>query len=388
MLQQTQVRTVLPYYRRFIADFPTPRDLAEAPEEAVLKDWEGLGYYSRARHLQEGVREVCEKYDGRLPDDKKALLSIKGIGPYTAGALLSIAYGRPEPAIDGNVMRVMARIFLIDADIAKTKTKKMFESIVAGLIEDADPSAFNQSLMDLGALICRPKQPLCDECPLCRWCGARREGVQSDYPIKSRKIPPKRMDYAVLLLCRSDGRVLIERRPSAGLLAGLWQFPMIPCAPDNRPDQETVTGKYGAMTRPERQPFSYIHHFSHLTWNLSLYTAYAVHPHPAAPKCKWTMPEDFELYPFPVPDQKIIEWVKKNMPLHIKTTKVGNSKDRGGDMQMAKKNNANNAGTDVEQVKKQNAQSQQEGQYGTEFGSETNAQEVRRQNQQSQQNKH
>lgn len=309
MLQQTQVDTVIPYYYRFIDWFPTISALADAPEERVLKSWEGLGYYSRARNLQSGVREVAEKYHGELPDDKKQLLSIKGIGPYTAGALLSIAFGEPEPAVDGNVMRVMSRIFLIDDDIAKSGTKKKFEQIVQELITEADPSAFSQSLMDLGAMICRPRNPLCPECPVREFCRAFAEGVPSEYPVKSRKAGPVTTAYAILLLRDGDGKFLIEKRPEKGLLAGLWQFPMIPGTKRNVINT-VAREKTGQTVQLKKETFSCTHRFSHLIWKLALYSGECAVPERSDETVRWLAVKDLEQLPFPVPHQKVIGWIK------------------------------------------------------------------------------
>ncbi|RYL88910.1 A/G-specific adenine glycosylase [Sporolactobacillus sp. THM19-2] len=316
MLQQTQVDTVIPYYQKFIERFPTIEALAHAPEEDVLKRWEGLGYYSRARNLQAGVREVAEKYGAQVPDEKKELLSIRGIGPYTAGALLSMAFGEPEPAIDGNVMRVMSRIFLIDADIARARTRKLFEQRVAAFIAETDPSAFNQSLMDLGAMICRPKNPNCGACPVRKYCKAYEEGVQQDYPVKSRAKKPRLADYAVLLISDSRGRLMIERRPSTGLLAGLWQFPMISMTGHGKGHVRRSAEKtFGTRCDLHKTSFTCTHRFSHLIWNLSLYTGKLDEADKMGNR-HWVTPEQLERYPFPVPHQKVIEWMKKNYSMN------------------------------------------------------------------------
>lgn len=312
MLQQTQVDTVIPYYKKFIERFPTPERLAETPEQEVLKSWEGLGYYSRARNLQKGVREVVEKYGGHPPENKKELLTIHGIGPYTAGALLSIAYDRPEPAVDGNAMRVMSRIFLIDDDIAKTGTRKKFENLIGGLITETDPSAFNQSLMDLGAMVCRPKNPDCNACPVQKYCGACEEGVQNEYPIKSKAKKPHAEDYVVLLIFDRERRLLIEQRPLSGLLAGMWQFPMIRSDVSTGNIQSEVKKMFGRPLELTKVPFSYSHRFSHLIWNLTLYLGQA-DLEDAGKRRRWVAFSRLEDYPFPVPHQKIIEWAKKTI---------------------------------------------------------------------------
>ena len=170
MLQQTRVDTVIPYFNRFIDQFPNIEALSMAEEEKVLKAWEGLGYYSRARNLHSAVKEVQEKYGGKVPDEPKKISSLKGVGPYTAGAILSIAYGVPEPAVDGNVMRVLSRILWIEDDIAKPATRKIFEEAVRKMISQENPSYFNQALMELGAMVCTPTSPSCLLCPVREHC--------------------------------------------------------------------------------------------------------------------------------------------------------------------------------------------------------------------------
>lgn len=177
MLQQTRVDTVIPYFQRFIERFPTIRDLAEAPEEEVLKCWEGLGYYSRARNLQAAAKQVMERHGGIVPDTKAEVSALKGVGPYTTGAILSIAFNRPEPAVDGNVMRVLSRYFLIEEDVAKAGTRTLMEELAAELIPEGRASDFNQALMELGALVCTPKSPQCLICPVMARCAGRLEGA-------------------------------------------------------------------------------------------------------------------------------------------------------------------------------------------------------------------
>ncbi len=170
MLQQTRVDTVIPYFKRFIERFPTVEALADAPEQDVLKCWEGLGYYSRARNLQAAAKQVKELHGGQVPDDRAAVFALKGVGPYTAGAILSIAFNKPEPAVDGNVMRVLSRYFLIEEDIMKGSTRALMEGLVTELIPEGRASDFNQALMELGALVCTPKSPHCLTCPVMEHC--------------------------------------------------------------------------------------------------------------------------------------------------------------------------------------------------------------------------
>ncbi len=225
MLQQTRVETVIPYYHRFMEQFPTIEALADAPEEQVLKAWEGLGYYSRARNLQAAAREVKEEYGGIVPDDPEAVRSLKGVGPYTSGAILSIAYERSEPAVDGNVMRVLSRFFLLTEDIAKPGTRVTIERLARSLIPEGAAGDFNQALMELGATVCTPKSPQCLTCPVMERCGARLEGRVDELPIKAKAKPPRPEARAAALVADESGRLLIRRRPADGPLGAAARAP-------------------------------------------------------------------------------------------------------------------------------------------------------------------
>lgn len=225
MLQQTQVATVIPYYIRFIERFPTPSALAQATLEEVHNYWQGLGYYRRGENLWKGAKVIVERWDGKFPTDPKLVNEIPGIGPYTLGAICSIAYGMPLPAVDGNVMRVMARWYRISDDIAVAKNRKIFEEkVMAHMPEDA--GGFNQALMELGATICSPKKPECERCPVNKGCEAHQYGEEEAYPVKLKKVKPVEEKYEVLLI-EKDGKLGMIRRPSEGLLANLWGLPMI-----------------------------------------------------------------------------------------------------------------------------------------------------------------
>ena len=311
MLQQTKVDTVIPYFNNFIEKFPTVYDLAVADEQAVLKAWEGLGYYSRARNLQTAVREVVENYGGQVPDDPKQLEGLKGIGSYTKGAILSIAFNKPEPAVDGNVMRVFSRVLNIDEDIALPKTKKLFESVTREIISQEDPSSFNQAIMDLGATICTPKSPSCLLCPVQEHCEAFKLGVEEQLPIKSKAKKNKKIPYVVLLLKDKTGKIAIEKRPEDGLLANLWQFPMVPL-------QEVTIDllenwfytQYGLRIRLGQKLGDLKHVFSHLTWNLEIVEA-ELFEESSEENCLIFVDKEKELkdYPFPVSHQKMMQYL-------------------------------------------------------------------------------
>jgi len=222
MLQQTQVTTVIPYYEKFSKSFPTIRHLAKADLSEVLKVWEGLGYYSRARNLHLASQRVINHFKGKIPDNLKGLLSLPGIGRSTAGAILSFAYNKEAPILDGNIKRVLSRLFAISG--SKARTEKILWGISESLIPKGHSNPFNQALMDLGAMICIPKDPQCPRCPLIHLCKAKVSGTPERYPSKvaKKKIPHITALSAVI---QKDGRVLLNQRPPAGLLGGLWEFP-------------------------------------------------------------------------------------------------------------------------------------------------------------------
>ncbi len=224
MLQQTQVATAQPYYERFIAAYPTVHDLAAAPIDDVLKLWEGLGYYARARNLHRAAQTIVEAYDGQLPASRDELLQLPGIGPYTVGAILSIAFGQPEPALDGNVRRVMSRLLLIEEDPRRPAVERAILDELRELISTDAPADFNQALMELGATICVAKSPRCLICPVLEHCQAQAAGRQFDVPVTPKRSSRPHHHVAVGLIWH-ENRLLISRRPSEGLLGGLWELP-------------------------------------------------------------------------------------------------------------------------------------------------------------------
>ena len=256
MLQQTRVDTVIPYYNRFMERFPTIEALAAAEPDEVVKYWEGLGYYSRVRNLHQAVREVVAVYDGIVPEEKERFEKLKGVGPYTTGAVLSIAYNQPEPAVDGNVMRVMSRQFGIYDDIAIPKTRKLFEQVVRRLMDPAHASDFNEGIMELGATVCTPKNPMCSLCPVQDDCYAYTHNVQDELPVKTKK-GAARIEMYDALYCRQEGRAAYMKRPESGLLAGMWQYPLT-----DRGTGEQLNGTYVGQVK---------HVFSHIVWYIDLY---------------------------------------------------------------------------------------------------------------------
>ncbi|MBC8531513.1 A/G-specific adenine glycosylase [Gehongia tenuis] len=262
MLQQTRVDTVIPYYERFMTHYPTVEALAEAPEEAVLKDWEGLGYYRRARNLQRGARYVLENHSGRMPRDYEAIRKVPGIGDYTAGAILSIAYNLPVPAVDGNVVRVMARLtgtYWTAADKAPVRTA------LEPLMDRQRPGSFTESMMELGAVICTPKNPRCLACPVQRECQAFQLGIADELPVKVQKGEIPVEAYTVLVLTCEE-RIYLQKR-SEGLLGGLWEYFVVPGFLEPRGAEELAEG-WGCQVF-SLEDWGKAHHvFTHKRWSM------------------------------------------------------------------------------------------------------------------------
>ena len=225
MLQQTRVAAVLGYYARFLEALPTVAHLAQCPEDKLLKLWQGLGYYSRARNLQKGARQIMEEFGGVFPDQYAAIRSLAGVGDYTAGAIASIAFGIPVPAVDGNVLRVVSRVTGDSRDITRPETKKAVAQALKEVIPLDHPGQFNQALMELGATVCLPNgTPLCEKCPVGELCTALREDRTRELPVKAPK-KARRVEERTVYLIFRGGKVALRRRGERGLLAGLWEYP-------------------------------------------------------------------------------------------------------------------------------------------------------------------
>ena len=264
MLQQTRVETVLSYYNAFLSRFPDLPALAAASEEEVLKAWEGLGYYSRARNLWLGARQVAAEYGGQLPRDPEKLRKIRGIGPYTAGAIASIAYDVPVPAVDGNVIRVLSRIYGIRTDALEPRTRRKIDALAASLVPSERPGDHNQAVMDLGATVCVPGTPDCASCPLTAFCDAFRRGDAADLPVLPRAKPQKVIPFAVFLICSAD-RVLMRCRTER-LLQGLWCFPMFESAAEEADPETLIRKKLRLPCSNLREAGAARHVFTHRIW--------------------------------------------------------------------------------------------------------------------------
>lgn len=331
MLQQTRVDTVIPYYLNFMKLFPTIADLAAAEEDTLLKAWEGLGYYSRVRNLQKAAIQIMNEFSGEMPTKPEDIATLKGIGPYTTGAISSMAFQLPVPAVDGNVMRVVSRLFEISEDIAKPASRRTFEAIMNQIIDPYKPGDFNQAMMDLGSSTCTPTTPTCNLCPINEFCQAFEAGTMTQYPVKSKKKKAKPVYYAGLLIQNERGEFLIEKRPAEGLLANMWTFPLLPeelltvgtglkigKLNDKLPEtiETQVLNNLSAESRQRYQiepiwlkkPFGeVVHLFSHLKWFItSYYGKMSNEMLTEAPEnCLWVHPSDFENYTFPGPQQKM-----------------------------------------------------------------------------------
>ena len=266
MLQQTRTETVTGYYQRFLEAFPDVFALAEANEERLLKQWEGLGYYSRARNLHKAAKMIVSEYGGRLPDTAEGLLRLPGVGDYTAGAIASIAFHRRELAMDGNGIRVLSRVLLERGCVGETAVRRSLKAAGTALMTDARPGDFNQALMGLGNMICVPAHPKCGECPVREFCRAEKEGVQAELPNLPPK-PEKRNLSVGVALVFSEGRVLLIRRPDEGLLAGMWAFPAFEGARSEKDVREALNEMGLQVGKGERLDAAE-HVFTHRVWKM------------------------------------------------------------------------------------------------------------------------
>ena len=327
MLQQTRVDTVIPYYERFLDWFPTVESLANAPEERLLKAWEGLGYYSRVRNMQTAAQQIMSEFEGKFPSTYEGISSLKGIGPYTAGAISSIAFNIPQPAVDGNVMRVLARLFEVNHDIGNPSNRKIFQAMMEVLIDPDRPGDFNQALMDLGSDIEAPVNPRPEESPVKEFSAAYQHGTMDRYPIKAPKKKPIPIYLKALVVQNNLGQFLLEKNESEKLLAGFWHFPLIEV--DEFSDQTQDLDLFSQVAEPilELGPspqdsfeqdydlevdwqdlrFEEVKHvFSHRKWHIQIIAGRVAESQEYADReVLWLSPEEFSNYPLAKPQQKI-----------------------------------------------------------------------------------
>lgn len=267
MLQQTRAAAVIPYYRRFFETLPTVESLAACPQETLLKLWEGLGYYSRAKNLQKAAMVLTETCDGRFPQRAEELQKLPGIGPYTAGAIASIAFDEPEPAVDGNVLRILARLQDDERDILQPAVQKDYRTYLKGQMGHR-PGDFNQSFMDLGSLVCLPETPKCESCPLQSLCLSKKKGTQSLRPVRTKKKPRRREALTVFVL--QDGQGLwVRRRPEEGLLGGLYELPNVPGTLSAEEAGQQLT-RWGLRLTGDVLFYTRKHIFTHVEWHMQV----------------------------------------------------------------------------------------------------------------------
>lgn len=280
MLQQTRVETVKPYYERFIAALPDLQSLAAAEEEQLLKLWEGLGYYSRVRNLQKAARAIVTDFDGKIPAQPDRLRKLPGIGEYTAGAIASIAFGLPEPAVDGNVLRVCSRLGNSRDNIGDPGCRETVRRELRAIYPPNRCSEFTQALMDLGALVCLPGTPRCGDCPLNELCGAYHAGTAQELPVKKTKAARRIESKTVFLLHSSGGRIALRKRPDKGILAGLWEYPSVSGQLTRAETVEWLTGQDLNFDHLKKGR-SRKHVFTHVEWHMTVWKAECSQEHPA-----------------------------------------------------------------------------------------------------------
>lgn len=304
MLQQTQVETVIPRYTKFLSQFPTLAKLATAPEQAVLDAWAGLGYYRRAKALHQAAQLCVTRHGGSLPTCPQQLQALPGMGPYSVGAVGSIAFGLRLAAVDGNVKRFFARLFAIDQPLTETAGKAYVAQCAQVLVEQAgvDPGIWNQALMELGALVCRPRSPLCEECPLEAACMARRSGLVDALPVRAPRKRPRVVAVAAACIVEA-GCALIVRRPAHGLLASMWGIPMVEGTKQLL--SESLEVHVGKKLR------DWQHVFTHRRWHAKLYACGA--PHPLPPEARWVSEQELRRVAFPSAFKAPIEAIQARL---------------------------------------------------------------------------
>ncbi|MGC8781109.1 MAG: A/G-specific adenine glycosylase [Anaerolineae bacterium] len=315
MLQQTQAATVAAYYERWMRRFPDLATLAAAPLDDVLKAWEGLGYYARARHLHRAARQVMARHGGELPAERQALLALPGIGPYTAGAILSLAFGQRAAVLDGNVRRVLCRIYDVATDPTEAATEaqlwQIAETLVAAVAESA-AGPLNEALMELGSLICTPRRPACSTCPVTHLCLAHARGVETERPVARPRARPPHHTAVAGIIQDDGGACLLIRRPARGLLGGLWGFPGGVLNEGEVLEAgicRTIREQIGIEVLPEAAVGRIEHAYTHFRITLHVFRCQIVAGQPQPLQCaavRWTTPDEWRDLAFPVTDSRII----------------------------------------------------------------------------------
>ncbi len=307
MLQQTRVAAVIPYYERWMVELPDVAALAYAEEERLMKLWQGLGYYSRARNLQRAARTILSDYGGVFPRTYEELIRLSGVGDYTAGAIASIAFDQCVPAVDGNALRIVARVADIREDIMDPKVRRTFRTMVAEAMPKERPGAYNQALMDLGATVCLPNgEPDCARCPVSHLCAAHAGGVEELLPLR-RKKAKRRIESMTVYLMLREGKVALRKRPEEGLLAGLWEFPHVSGALEDAEAGWPVEA-WGLKTVDWRQKLQAKHIFTHVEWHM---TGYLLDVRGEAPDFFWADAEALEQLAVPSAFGKFLSEVRR-----------------------------------------------------------------------------
>ena len=312
MLQQTRVDTVLPFYIRFLEKFPTVEALAEAPYPSVLKAWENMGYYSRAANLHRAAKIVVQNFNGKIPDDEDSLLKLPGIGKYTAGAILSLAFGQRYPAVDANVKRVIARLYAVREPLNGSGTADRIHDYAESIVPGEFPGRFNQALMELGALVCTPKSPRCDACPIRSFCAAFEGNLQNEIPVRVKRKPTPHYDETAGVIRDDSGRLLIVRRPMSGLLGGLWGFPGGRVEENESvPDGlvRSVEKQLGLDVRILSPIASIKHAYTHFKITLHAFYCESRNGSPSPDsgrRYEWTSKDDLTSYAFSKADREVI----------------------------------------------------------------------------------
>ncbi|MGG8954136.1 MULTISPECIES: A/G-specific adenine glycosylase [Staphylococcus] len=309
MLQQTQVKTVIDYYHKFVSRFPTITDLSNAHEDEVLKYWEGLGYYSRACNFHNAIKDVAVNYNGEVPNDPKRFGELKGVGPYTQAAVMSIAFNLPLATVDGNVFRVWSRLNNDYRDTKLQTTRKAFEKELETYVQE-DSGTFNQAMMELGALICTPKNPLCLFCPVQEHCEAFEQGTVEQLPVKTTKVKKKHIKQNVYIVRNEKGDLLIEKRTQK-LLNNMWEFPMY----EAESNENINTQLFTEIEFQAKPVYSLKHQFTHLTWDIDVYISKSCvnrQEITLANNMQWMPVDDKFNYNFPVSMSKIYNFLITN----------------------------------------------------------------------------
>ncbi len=312
MLQQTQVKTVIPYFQRWMKSFPTVKKLAQARESAVLKHWEGLGYYSRARNLKKTAQIIQQEYAGKVPDSMDEILKLPGVGRYTAGAVLSIAFGKKVPVLDGNVKRVLSRLFLLQENGNDRKSEKILWMTMQNLLPESGAGDFNQAFMELGATVCLPKNPLCLLCPFNSICKAQKLGKQNLYPPRKQTVPSKKIEVSAGVIIRRN-RIYIQKRKTEGLMGGLWEFPGGKFEIGETAEQclhREIKEELGVALHIDEKLMTVKHSYTRFRVTLHVFKCRIRSGRVSPTNCEassWVKTEDLDSYAFPAANVKVIK---------------------------------------------------------------------------------